>query len=42
MTSISGLLNYTDVLGALKAAFPNGQGPGVNPGKSKDKEIFIA
>ena len=42
MTSTSGSLNYTDVLGALKAVFPNGQGPGVNPGKSKDKEIFIA
>ena len=42
MTSTSGSLNYTDVLGAFKAVFPNGQGPGVNPGKSKDKEIFIA
>eukprot|EP00435_Cladocopium_sp_Y103_P043962 s1603_g12.t1 len=42
MTSTAGSLKYTDVLAALKAVFPNGQGPGVSQGRTKDKEIFIA
>lgn len=34
MTSTLGSLKYTDVLAALKAVFPNGQGPGVSQSRA--------